>query len=291
MPQQPRAGKGAQGSGIAYVERMLRRTILHVSLLLVVTAGTAQAQTQDTVATKHSLFKGSDAVLLSGFIAATLAAAPADRHFTHQLQDPARQANRLYDKGATVFRIFGNPGGLVASSGIYLVGLAAGNRRTQDLGLHAVESILAASTIITVTKVTVGRARPRKSPGDPRDFGLFRGVKDDEYRSFPSGHSGAAFAFAALVSSETGRMWPEAKWVIGPVLYGSAALTGVSRIYNNAHWASDVLAGAAIGTLTGLKVYRFQHSHPDNRLDKYFLRAGVQASNNGTWGLILMPGR
>ena len=64
-------------------------------------------------------------------------------------------------------------------------------------------------------------------------------------------------------------------------MYGAASLTGVSRIYNNAHWASDVIAGAAIGTLTGVKVYRYQHSHPDNWLDKRFLRAGVSVSNTG----------
>jgi membrane-associated phospholipid phosphatase len=65
-------------------------------------------------------------------------------------------------------------------------------------------------------------------------------------------------------------------------MYGAATHTGVSRIYNNRHWASDVVAGAAIGTFTGIKIFRFQHSHPDNWLDKKFLRAGVSVSNDGT---------
>jgi membrane-associated phospholipid phosphatase len=144
-----------------------------------------------------------------------------------------------------------------------------------------VESIVIANTITGVMKVTAGRARPRKNPKDAADFQLLRGLKDDEYRSFPSGHSSAAFAFASLMSAETSHWWPESRWIIGPIVYGGAALTGVSRIYNNAHWASDVVAGAAIGTLTGIKVFRFQHSHPGNRLDKTFLRAGIQLSNNG----------
>jgi membrane-associated phospholipid phosphatase len=64
-------------------------------------------------------------------------------------------------------------------------------------------------------------------------------------------------------------------------MYGAATLTGVSRMYNNQHWASDVIAGAAIGTLTGIKVFRYQHSHPDNWLDRKLLRAGISVSNTG----------
>ena len=44
--------------------------------------------------------------------------------------------------------------------------------------------------------------------------------------------------------------------MIGPLLYTGAALTGVSRMYNNRHWTSDVLVGAGIGTFAGLKVVR-----------------------------------
>jgi len=134
-------------------------------------------------------------------------------------------------------------------------------------------------------KVVAGRSRPRLNTDSAANFKLMRGFKDDDYRSFPSGHTTAAFAFASLVSAETSHWWPNSRWIIGPIVYGGAALTGVSRIYNNAHWASDVIAGAAIGTLTGIKVFRYQHSHPDNRLDKFFLRAGMQMSNNG----VVMP--
>jgi hypothetical protein len=43
------------------------------------------------------------------------------------------------------------------------------------------------------------------------------------------------------------------------------------------------MAGAAIGTITGLKVVRYQHSHPDNYLDRKLLRAGVMHVNGGGW--------
>jgi membrane-associated phospholipid phosphatase len=44
-------------------------------------------------------------------------------------------------------------------------------------------------------------------------------------------------------------MYKNKKWV-PPVAYSLATLVGLSRIYDNAHWGSDVLAGAAIGFLS-----------------------------------------
>jgi hypothetical protein len=241
----------------------------------------APAQTPDTLFTKRDLFDASDAVLAAGFVAATAAAAPADRWFTRQLQDDARQANRALNRGATVFRIVGHPGGMIAGGTMYIAGLASSDRRLEDLGLHSVESIVLAHVITGTVKVVVGRARPFVSRDNARNFKFFRGLKDDDYRSFPSGHATAAFAFASLISAETSHWWPDTRWVVGPVMYGAATLTGVSRMYNNQHWASDVLAGAAVGTLAGIKLFRYQHSHPDNWLDKKLLRAGISVSNSG----------
>jgi len=58
---------------------------------------------------------------------------------------------------------------------------------------------------------------------------------------------------------------------VGPVLFGLAGVVGVSRMYNNAHWASDVIVGAAIGTFVGWKVTRYAHDHPTNSVDNFFL--------------------
>ena len=251
-------------------------------LLLTFAGSIAQAQTPDTLFTKRSFLTWGDAALFTGFTAATLAAAPADRWFTRELQDEARQANRALNRGATVFRIVGHPGGLIAGGSLYLIGLASSDRRVEDIGLHTVESIALADLITGSIKIVAGRARPYASKDNARNFQLFRGLKSDDYKSFPSGHAASAFALASIISAETSHWWPDTRWVIGPVLYGAASLTGVSRIYNNQHWASDVLAGAAIGTITGIKVFRYQHSHPDNWLDKKLLRAGVSVSNTGT---------
>ena len=61
--------------------------------------------------------------------------------------------------------------------------------------------------------------------------------------SFPSGHTATSFMTATMLHKEYG--WRSPWWSIGG--YTVAAVTGVSRIMNNAHWMSDVVAGAAIG--------------------------------------------
>ena len=64
--------------------------------------------------------------------------------------------------------------------------------------------------------------------------------------SFPSGHTATAFCGAELMRLEYGR---ESGW-IGAAGYAVALATGLLRIYNDRHWAGDVLAGAGIGVLT-----------------------------------------
>src|SRR5262249_55631828 len=114
---------------------------------------------------------------------------------------------------------------------------------------------------------------------------LGRGLKGDKYQSFPSGHTVAAFAAAAAVVNETSRWWPNYTWFIAPTMFGGASLVGVSRMYNNRHWASDVMMGAAIGTFAGNKVVRYFHrSHPDSKLDQWLLGTSVHAVADGGGG-------
>jgi len=258
----------------------LIRAVLCASLLGGSVAG---AQTADTISGPKPLFTVGDVLMVGGFTLATIALAPADQFFTHQLREPARQSNKVLHGGATIFRLLGNPGSMITGAGLYLLGTANGQRRTQDLGLHTVEAIVLGYAATGPIKIVTGRARPRISGNDASKFQFLRGLRGDDYQSFPSGHTTTGFAFAATVASETQRWWPGSRWIIGPILYGGATLTGVSRMYNNAHWASDVMAGAAIGTLVGLKVVRYQHSHPDNWLDRKLLRAGVVHMNGGGW--------
>ena len=164
---------------------------------------------------------------------------------------------------------------LVTAGGLYVIGKVSHKPRTADLGLHATEAILIADVLGGGMKAFFGRARPYVDTSRPYDFHLFRGFKSDDYRSFPSGHVINAFAFASTVSRETEIWWPRSRWYVGTLMYGGATLVGLSRMYNNQHWASDVAGGAAVGTLVGLKVVTYQHSHPDNWINRAFLSLSI----------------
>jgi membrane-associated phospholipid phosphatase len=246
-------------------------------VLLLALGASANAQVADTINKKTPLLVGKDALLLGAFAIGAAAVAPIDMQIANRLQYPGAQENRFLKTAATGFRLLGDPGSVVTGLGIYAVGRIDGQRRVQALGLHSVESILLASALATGIKLTAGRQRPFADIKNPYNFQLWRGLQGDQYRSFPSGHTVAAFAFASTLTRETQFWWPHASFYIGTVFYGGAGLVGASRMYNNMHWASDVMAGAAIGTIIGLKVVKYTHSHPANQLDSKLIRGNKRS--------------
>jgi membrane-associated phospholipid phosphatase len=138
------------------------------------------------------------------------------------------------------------------------------------------------SALTSLLKGTLGRSRPDAEPDmRPSDFQFGEGFRTKSRQSFPSGHTTTAFAAAAAVTSEVDRLWPRYTWYVGPALYAGATLVGVSRMYHNRHWASDVALGAGIGTFSGLKVVRYAHAHPDNLIDRIMLRTTVAPDGRG----------
>ncbi|HEX5003470.1 MAG TPA: phosphatase PAP2 family protein [Bacteroidia bacterium] len=96
----------------------------------------------------------------------------------------------------------------------------------------------------------------RHGPGDnmPPDAFWFEGPAHGitGYNSFVSGHASSAFALAAVLSKA---YKPKHKWVPW-IAYPLASLVAFSRVYDNKHWASDAVAGAAFGYFSGLFLYR-----------------------------------
>ena len=88
-------------------------------------------------------------------------------------------------------------------------------------------SVAVMSAAVNGVKYSVGRLRPDGS----------------RHNSFPSGHTATAFMTATMLHKEYG--WRSPWFSIGG--YTAAAVTGVSRLMNNRHWMTDVMAGAAIG--------------------------------------------
>ncbi len=236
------------------------------------TAATAGAQTAKSETASPPLFTAGDAWVAGGFAAATVLAMPFDERLAEWMQQPGRQNNDGLKATASVFRNLADPGTVVIAGGLYVFGRLDHHETMADIGLHSGEAIVASSVAGWVIKSVAGRARPRVDIHRPTDYKLGRGFgAAGDYQSFPSGHTLAAFSLAAAVTAESGRLWPEHQALIGVLTYGGATLSGLSRMYNNAHWASDVLLGAGIGTLAGRMVVRWQHGHPGNWIDRTFL--------------------
>lgn len=260
-----------------------REALAALLLVLPVATATAQARTAtDTSKAQQTLFNARDAWLAAGFVGLTVAMFPIDKHIETHLRDQSVPANRFFDRSATGVEYITTPGSFIIGGALYGIGVVTDRPNLKDLGWHGTEAILLGSGITGVLKGVLGRARP-DAVADPRpsDFQLGKGFTSETRTSFPSGHTTTAFAAAAAVTSEVNRMWPRYTWYAGPVLYGGATLVGLSRMYHNRHWASDVALGAGIGTFSGLKVVKYSHSHPDNMLDRIILRTSAAPDGHG----------
>jgi len=236
----------------------------------------------DSVHAAKTLFAHRDALLAAGFAGLTVAMFPIDKSVAGRLQNPNNQANHFFQNASTDARLLGDPGAAIIAVSMYGVGRVAKWKNVADFGLHGTEAIVMAGATTTLLKGLTGRARPFVSTDtNPTDFHFGRGFNGGNFQSFPSGHTTAAFALASTVTSESQRWWPHQTWIVGPTMYGAATLVGLSRMYNNAHWASDVVVGAAIGTFSGIKIVRYNHGHSDNFLDRFFLGAMVKPAANG----------
>ena len=244
----------------------------------------AQIKTDgDSVHASKTLFTWRDALLAGGFVGLTVGMFPLDKSTAREFRDSTSQASRLFSSGSKAVQYVADPGSIVIGVGMYGVGRIAHWPTLEDVGLHGTEAIIVGGTTTALLKGLVGRARPHVVGDTIVDSFVFgRGFRrGNAYMSFPSGHATVAFAAAAAVTSETQRVWPHHAWLVAPVMYGGATLVGLSRIYNNAHWASDVALGAAIGTFSGIKVVRYSHGHTDNVVDRWLLGIRPMAAPNG----------
>lgn len=218
--------------------------------------GVVHAQSAAPAKPAEPAITGREATIFAAGIAAAAALLSSDVRLASWARDPAHQSPVL-GSVMTGARLFGDPGSLVLGAGLWAGGRLAGNENVATDGVRALEAVAASGAVTFLVKGMVGRARPYASPGDAHNMSFGRGFgTNSDYQSFPSGHTTAAFAFASSVTARVAERSPaRARW-LGPLLYGAAALTAYSRVYDNKHWASDVLAGAAIGTVSGLLVVR-----------------------------------
>jgi hypothetical protein len=151
-----------------------------------------------------------------------------------------RDHNHFADQIANGFEPLGSAGGFGVLGAFYLASLVRGDSRAREVAEDGlVASLIAGGVITPALKAVAGRSRPRETS---KTFERSGGG------SFPSGHATEAFAVASVIGGHY-----DSGWIRG-VAYGSAAVVGFARIHHQAHFLSDVTAGALIGTATGRAV-------------------------------------
>jgi membrane-associated phospholipid phosphatase len=235
------------------------------------------AQAPDPRPTEARLFTQRDAVAAGIATAATLVVAAFDRSIAESVADPEGRLQRNTFLGARAknFNLINEQSLTLAGLALYGIGRVSHSPTLADMSFHTAEAVVVASVVSQVIRLPLGRERPivpSNGGSKPFVFRPFRGWNNRDYRAFPSIHSASGFAAAAVLSGEVAKRWPDARWYVSPVLYGLAATPGLSRMYMNQHWASDVLMGAFIGVVAGHKVMRYNHTtNPRNKVNRFFL--------------------
>jgi len=235
---------------------------------------------QDTTADK-TFFTKRDAVMAAGAIAVSAAVSVFDERIARWTQQPNVQGDSSRYDAVHSMTFLNETPLTIAAVATWGIGRLAGSRTITDIGLHTTEALVLTITVSELIRAPLGRARPRASADDAYNVKLGKGFTDFAYRSYPSLHAAAGFAAAAAVVGELRARDSNAQWILGPVLYGAAMVPGLTRMYLNQHWASDVVSGAVLGQLLGSKVVRYAHSHRKSRLDRMLSGFSVAPTSEG----------
>lgn len=137
---------------------------------------------------------------------------------------------------------------------IYGYGAFAEDKNFKNVGLRLSEATIYSGLIDLAAKAIIGRNRPSISDNqyvfEPFSFSYNK-------TAFPSGHTTLAFAYSTVIAKEYNNFFWKFGW------YSLAAMVGYARIYNEQHWLSDVLMGAALGYFIG----EFVNNHESNDLN------------------------
>lgn len=182
---------------------------------------------------------------------------------------------------STVGSFVGGPVPLALGATLYGAGRLSGDGFVTQTGREVIRAVVVSGAITALIKGAVGRARPFASPGDPDAFDPGHGFTNASLASFPSGHTSAAFATATVLSRELNAAHPRTRRLVNSLLFGAATFVGFSRVYQRQHWPSDVVAGAALGTITGYEVVA--HAHGDRSpIDRHlFTHVSIAPSSDG----------
>jgi membrane-associated phospholipid phosphatase len=153
--------------------------------------------------------------------ATALAISPADQEISRSMYN---HAHEFGDAGEIAGEIVTD----VITGGAFIASRLTKNEHFRAFGYTVAQAYITNGILTQGIKYATQRMRPDGS----------------DSQSFPSGHTSSTFALATVVTNYYGKKW-------GIPLYAFAGLVGVSRIEKGRHWPSDILAGAALGYISG----------------------------------------
>ncbi len=251
--------------------RLRLHLLLGLTAMPAVEAAAQVSPAIDSVVTPAPWVTRGDLLVIGAGAGLAFLAQRADLQVRREVRSAGWQENGALEALEVIGDHWGGSAAVVTGLGLWGGGLWARNETVAAVGLRGLEAITVSGVITKVLKAGFGRARPRTDSLDAWNVEFGRGW-DNDHESFPSGHSTAAFAFAAAVTSEVARRAPERRWIVGASTFALGGVTAYARLHANAHWLSDVTMGAAIGMASGWAVTRWHATRPDNRVDALLLR-------------------
>ncbi len=147
------------------------------------------------------------------------------------------------NKATEIGSLIGNPFFHLGIAGVVYSGsLVASSAKYKSIGEMLGEAVILADATTLILKEAIGRERPEHG----NDKGSFRPFQfRSDFDSLPSMHTASSFAMASVLAATSEHLLAKIGY------YATAAFVGYSRVYQDKHWASDVVLGAAIGELCG----------------------------------------
>jgi len=241
-------------------------------------AKATSAAVTDSARAANRVFRRSDLRAALTFAISGAALLPLDTKITGAIR--SRPAGAGTGRLLNVVNHAAFPGAYVLGYTVYGLGLVTESAPATRVGLYTATAVMVSSHITDALKGMVGRARPWAS-SESDEFKAGQGFSNGNWTSFPSGHATVAFAAATAFVDGSRMAWPHEPGFVAPLAYGAATAVAVARVYGQAHWSSDVVAGAAVGTFTARFIVREGHKHPDNLLEKIAVHGALGVDDRG----------
>jgi PAP2 superfamily protein len=166
--------------------------------------------------------------IVAGGGALAMSVHPADIPVNTYMVDHYTEFNTFFAPGKY---IGDTPEQIAGAIATYAWGRIKDQPKVSHFGMDLLQAQILGEILFNPIKVATQRLRPDGS----------------DHLSFPSGHATITFATATVIERHLG-------WRKSILAYAVASYVAASRLHDDKHWLSDVVFGAAVGTVAGRTV-------------------------------------